>query len=96
MGYPAISLNEIELVKDGEDDEEEDDDEDDEEMPEEDDEAEPVLDPRAGQLDVDLVQIKFDPARVADMIETFYSVKGLNSTAKKFVKKSVKKYFKIA
>jgi hypothetical protein len=86
MGCPAIDLDDIEQV---EEEEEEEDFDEDEEM--ENGETVTVLDPRAGQSDVELPQLTFNPARIADMIETFYKTSGLNSTTKQHIKKAAKK-----
>lgn len=90
MGCPAIDLDDIEKVEDEEEDIDEDEnDDDDEEI--EDNETPPVLDPRAGQSDVELPQLTFNPARIADMIEAFYKTSGINSTTKKHIKSAAKK-----
>lgn len=90
MGCPAIDLDDIEKVEDEEEEMEEDEnDEDDEEMENAD--TVTVLDPRAGQSDVELPQLSFDPARIADMIEAFYKTSGINSTTKRYIKCAAKK-----
>jgi hypothetical protein len=93
MGCPAIDLDDIEQVEEEEEEEEDfDDDENDEEDEEmENGESVSVLDPRAGQSDVELPQLAFDPARIADMIDTYYKTSGINSTTKKHIKKAAKK-----
>jgi hypothetical protein len=93
MGCPAIDLDDIEQV---EEEEEEEEDIDEEENDDEDEEMEngetvTVLDPRAGQSDVELPQLTFNPARIADMIDTFYKTSGINSTTKHHIKKAAKK-----
>jgi hypothetical protein len=89
MGCPAIDLDDIEKVEDEEEMDEDDSDEDDEDV--ETDDAVLVLDPRAGQSDVELPQLLFDPARIADMIEAFYKTSGINSTTKRYIKCAAKK-----
>lgn len=91
MGCPAIDLDDIEKVEDEEDMDEDDDDEEEEDEEVENEESVKVLDPRAGQSDVELPQLSFDPARIADMIDTFYKTSGINSTTKRHIKKAAKK-----
>ncbi|XP_065346916.1 ribosomal RNA processing protein 1 homolog A isoform X2 [Cloeon dipterum] len=83
MGCPAINLDQIEKNEiDSEDDEEmiaadSDDGADDEEQ---------ILDPRAGQMNVELPQIKFNSKKIADMVDEFLADKKLNSKTKKSLK----------
>ncbi|XP_059483472.1 ribosomal RNA processing protein 1 homolog isoform X2 [Neocloeon triangulifer] len=90
MGCPAITLDQIERDEAEAEDEENGSDSD------EDVDAENLLDPRAGQMDVELPQLDFDYAKMASMIEKFSQVKNLNSKAKKAVKAAAKKFWDLA
>ncbi|KAF4531388.1 hypothetical protein B566_EDAN009629 [Ephemera danica] len=89
MGCPAIPLDQLERVElDNEEVNEEDEAESEETSNE--------LDPRAGQLDVELPQIPFDPAQVAALFHEFISISDTSSKVKRRLKNVAKRFEDLA